>query len=125
MNKILFTLILILNVITVYSQPAERIIKVAVVPNSNNWNYNLNSKAIFDVTVTQNGIQMENIDVRYELSYDMLKPFKVEKATLKDGTISIDAGTMKTAGFLRCQVFVYRVEKNMRGVQQQDIYPKQ
>lgn len=115
MNKILFTLILILNVITVYSQPAERIIKVAVVPNSNNWNYNLNSKAVFDVTVTQNGIQMENIDVRYELSYDMLKPFKVEKATLKDGTISIDAGTMKTAGFLRCQVFAISGGKEYEG----------
>lgn len=115
MNKILFTLILILNVITVYSQPAERIIKVAVVPNSNNWNYNLNSKAVFDVTVTQNGIQMENINVRYELSYDMLKPFKVGKATLKDGTISIDAGTMKTAGFLRCQVFVISGGKEYEG----------
>lgn len=115
MNKILFTLTLILNVITVYSQPAERIIKVAVVPNSNNWNYNLNSKAIFDVTVAQNGIQMENIDVRYELSYDMLKPFKVEKTTLKDGTISIDAGTMKTAGFLRCQVFAISGGKEYEG----------
>jgi cephalosporin-C deacetylase-like acetyl esterase len=78
---------------------------VAVVPNSTDWNYNLGDKAVFDVTVTQNSIPVENVEVRYELSYDMMKPFKVEKTTLKNGKIRIDAGSLKTAGFLRCQVF--------------------
>ncbi|NDW10153.1 acetylxylan esterase [Dysgonomonas sp. 520] len=106
MRNSLLTLFILFCSLSALSQPSQKLVRVAVTPNSADWNYKLGEKAKFNVLVTQNGIQMQNVNISYELSHDMLPPFKKEATTLKDGKIEIDGGTMKDAGFLRCRVFV-------------------
>lgn len=103
--KFIITVICLLLSTSITAQ-SDRLIKVTVVPNSADWNLKPGEKAEFDVSVTKSNIPLTNIEIRYELSHDMMKPKKVEKVTLKDGKFRIDAGTMKTSGFLRCRVFV-------------------
>ena len=88
------------------AQPMKQMIQVSVVPNSENWLYKLGKDAVFTVTVTKNGIPMKGIKIRYELSQDMLEPFKQKELLLKDGITTINAGTLRKAGFLRCRAFV-------------------
>lgn len=57
-----------------FAQPQVRLIKVSVVPDSQDWNYALNKKAKFDISVTKNGIPVKDAEIRYELSYDMVCP---------------------------------------------------
>lgn len=89
----------------VFAQPAQRLITVSVAPDSETWLYKAGDKAKFNIAVKKNGIAVRNAEVKYELSFDMLPPFKEETAVLKDGALSLDAGTMKNPGFLRCRVF--------------------
>lgn len=98
-----------------FSQPAQKIVKVSITPNSNDWLYKSGDKVTFDVKVTQNGIPMKDIQVRYELSEDMMPPFKTESAVLKDGQLRISAGTMTKPGFLRCRVFAKHDNKEYEG----------
>ncbi|MCS2956755.1 hypothetical protein NXX53_05555 [Bacteroides salyersiae] len=65
------------------AQPMKQMIQVSVVPNSENWLYKLGKDAVFTVTVTKNGIPMKGIKIRYELSQDMLEPFKQKELPIK------------------------------------------
>lgn len=105
MKKHLLLLALMAITFSIWAQPAEKMVKVMITPNSADWNYKLNDKVKFDVLVTMNNIPLKDANIRYELSYDMMTPFKTEKTILKDGKMQIDAGTMKVPGFLRCRVF--------------------
>jgi len=89
-----------------FAQLPERLIMVMVAPNNTDWNYKTGEKAKFDVLVTKNRIPLVDVQVRYELSYDMMPAFKKETTVLKDGKMQINAGTMKAPGFLRCIVYV-------------------
>jgi len=91
--------------LSVSAQPAEKLVKVTVTPNSADWNYKPGDKAVFDVRVTMNNVLLKDVAVEYELSYDMMPAFEKKKENLKDGTMKIQAGTMKVPGFLRCRVF--------------------
>jgi len=102
----LLAFLLLLSSLTLFSQPAERMVKVLVTPDQPEWTYAVGQKVKFDVRVTKNNIPVNNVEIRYELSYDMMEPFKKETLVLKEGKLTVDAGTMKTAGFLRCRVFV-------------------
>jgi cephalosporin-C deacetylase-like acetyl esterase len=98
-----------------FAQPQVQLIKVSVVPDSQDWNYALNKKAKFDISVTQSGIPVKDIEIRYELSFDMMPPFKTATIILKDGKTQIEGGSMKTPGFLRCRVFANYNGKEYEG----------
>ncbi len=114
-NKILILLFLVVS-ISLFAQPREQLVKVTVTPNNYDWNYKIGEKTNFDVLVTMNGIPMRDVKIRYELSYDMMNPFKKEETVLKDGKLKIEAGSMKTPGFLRCRVFASYNEKEYEGL---------
>ena len=98
------------------AQPSEKLVKVVVKPNSNDWDYKLGQKVQFDILVTKNSIPLTDVKVRYELSQDMMDAFENKTLTLKDGSLKINAGTMKTAGFLRCRVFASYDGKEYEGL---------
>lgn len=106
MRTFLFTFLFSLFIGSVAAQPAERMIKIAITPNSEDWNYKTGQKASFEILVTQNSVPMKDVAVRYELSYDMMTPFQVKSLVLKEGKTKVDAGTMEKPGFLRCRVYV-------------------
>ena len=97
-------------------QPAERLIKVNIAPQHGNWMYKPGETVKFDVSVTKNDVLLPNAEISFEYGPEMLPPVKKDKQTLKDGKTVIDAGTMKTAGFLRCRVFAHYDGKNYEGL---------
>ena len=88
------------------AQPSDRLVKVTVAPQRADWVYKTGETVRFDVSVTKNDAPLPNVEIRYEFGPDMMPPAKTERLTLKDGKTVIDAGTMRTPGFLRCRVFV-------------------
>jgi len=95
------------TLINVYAVvPTEKLIVVNVMPNHENWCYKLGEKLSFSVNVLKSNIPLKDVEIRYELSQDMMPPFKVEMVHCNEGVATIDAGMMKKAGFLRCRVFV-------------------
>lgn len=82
------------------------LITVDVVTDKPGWNYKLGDKVIFNVTVSKFGQALENVEIKYELGLEKMPPIKKETLLLKNGAVKIDGGTLKSPGFLRCQVFV-------------------
>lgn len=115
MKKSLFLSFALCCSLLLFAQPQVQIVKVSVVPDSQDWNYALNKKAKFDISVTQSGIPVKDVEIRYELSYDMMPAFKTATITLKEGKAQIEGGSMKTPGFLRCRVFAKYNDKEYEG----------
>jgi cephalosporin-C deacetylase len=121
-----FSLILILNLIQNYSsmkiklpylflfilctslqafaQPAERLIKVIVAPDRDDWTYKIGQNVKFNVMVLKNGNLLKNTKISYEIGPEKMTPTQKDSTVLKDGSISLNGGTMNTSGFLRCIV---------------------
>lgn len=115
MKTSFLTLMLTLCTFLLNAQPAEQLVKIMITPNSEDWNYQTGQKAVFDLLVTKNSVPLKNVAIRYELSYDMMKPFRENSETLKEGKLKIEAGTMKVPGLLRCRVFVSYDGKEYEG----------
>jgi len=100
----------------VKAQPGEKLVKVHIAPQHGDWVYKPGETVKFDVSVTKNDVLLPNVEIRYELGPEMLPPVKKDKLTLKDGKTVIDAGTMKSAGFLRCRVYARYDGKDYDGL---------
>lgn len=70
----------------------------------------------FKVAVLKCNIPQDNLEVRYEISEDMMKPHQTGKQPLKNEKLEINAGTMKKEGFLRCRAFVTCQGREYEGV---------
>lgn len=97
-------LIALLVSVALHAQPAERFVKVIVGPDHNNWTYNVGEKAKFTISVLQNGNPVRDAKVWYEIGPEKMEPVKKDSATLSKGVTTVDGGTLKTPGFLRCIV---------------------
>jgi len=83
----------------------KTLVTVNVVPDKPGWNYKLGEKARFTVSITKSGQAIENAEISYEVGLEKMPPTKSEKLTLKNGSVTIDGGTVNSPGFLRCQVY--------------------
>ncbi len=85
------------------AQPVERFIKVVVAPDHSDWTYKVGEPVKFTITVLQNGNPLRDAKISYQVGPEKLEPtMKKENVVLPKGTLTIDGGTFKTAGFLRC-----------------------
>ena len=98
------------------AQPVERVVKIVVTPDHADWLYKLGEPAKFGVSVYRNNVLLTNAKLRYEVGPEKMEPTKKETVTSKDGTFSVDGGTMRTAGFLRCTVLADVDGKEYKGM---------
>jgi cephalosporin-C deacetylase len=104
MKRIIILLLVSISTIAAFSQPAEQMIKIVVAPDHADWKYASGEKVKFTISVLKFGNPVKNVPVVYEYGPERMKPVKKDSTTLTNGTMTLDAGTMKTAGFLRCIV---------------------
>src|SRR5690349_17189006 len=88
--------------VTLQAQPTEKYVKVVVAPDRDNWTYKTGEKVKFTITVLQNGNPLKGVKLRYEIGPEKMEAVKKESAELAKGSLTVDGGTMKTGGFLRC-----------------------
>ena len=99
-----------------YAQPAEQFIKVVVAPDHSDWTYKTGEPVKFTITVLQNGNILKNTVVKYETGPERMEATKKDSLLLPNGTLVVDAGTMKEPGFLRCVAFAIVNGKSYRGL---------
>lgn len=117
MNKRFPALVLVwLICVSLYAQPTEKIVKVIVAPDHTDWTYKIGESVKFSVSVLQYGNPIKNAKIRYEVGPEKMEPTKKEVLTLANGNTTIDGGTLKTGGFLRCTVVAEVEGKEYRGL---------
>lgn len=109
-------LLLVLASLSVHAQPAEKLLKVIVTPNHENWTADTKENISFDVSVYKNNQKLNNLLVTYEVGLEKQLPFKKGQEVLKNGLLKIDAGQLNSPGFLRCIIEVESDGKKYRGL---------
>ena len=87
-----------------WAQPTEQMVKVVVAPDHSDWLYKTGESVKFSVSVLQYGNPVKNAVIRYTVGPEKMDPIKKDSLALANGVLTIDGGTMKTPGFLRCTV---------------------
>jgi cephalosporin-C deacetylase len=99
-----------------FSQIPEQFVKVIVAPDHSDWIYSNGEKVKFTITVLQNGNALKNVFVKYEIGPEKMDPIKKDSQLLANGTLVVDAGSMKDPGFLRCIATTTINNKTYRGL---------
>src|SRR5690606_23169471 len=100
----------------VLAQPGQ-VVKVIVGPDHVDWTYKPGETAKFNVMVIRDGNLIKDVTVSYKVGPEKMDPTKTEdNVVLKKGTLTIDGGTMRTPGFLRCEVGAKVDGKEYRGL---------
>ena len=115
-SKVILFLFLFTINNTIFSQPIERLVKVIVAADHPDWTYKKGENVKFTISIFKNGNLLKDAKVRYEIGPEKQAPIKKELITLATGTQTIDAGTMKVPGFLRCVAIVEVDNKEYRNI---------
>lgn len=107
---------MLLSVLTVMAQPQERLYHISVYPADGQWTTQTGKKVKFNVLVTRCNVPYGDMELAYDVTEDMMKPHKTGKVKIHNGTGTIDAGTMKTPGFLRCRVYMKQGKMDYQGM---------
>jgi cephalosporin-C deacetylase len=102
---LLINILLWLSLAAVHAQPARRPVEVLVTADREDWTYKTGEKVQFTISVFRNGSLVKNVPIRYEIGLEKLEPTIKETKTSAEGKITVDGGTMKTPGFLRCVAY--------------------
>lgn len=87
-----------------WAQPAEQIVKLVVAPDHADWTYKQGENVKFTISVLQYGNAVKNAIIRYAIGPEKMEATKKDSLSLANGVLTIDGGTMRTPGFLRCTV---------------------
>jgi len=123
--KRLLLILCLFRFVNLAAQPSERFVKVIVTPDHADWLYKPGEPVKFMVSVYRNNVLLKGAKLRYEIGPEKMEPTKKETTTLKDGTMALDGGTMKTAGFLRCIATADVDGKEYRGLTTAGFAPDQ
>jgi len=112
----------------VNSQPPEQMIKVVVAPDRADWVYKTGEQVKFSISVLRYGNPLKNAVVRYSIGPEKMDPVRKDSLALSKGVLTVDGGTMKAPGFLRCTVTAFVDGKQYTkvataGFDPQDIQP--
>jgi cephalosporin-C deacetylase-like acetyl esterase len=98
------------------AQPPVARIKIIVAPDHTDWTYKVNEKVKFNISVLQEGNLVKGVKLVYQTGLEKMEPDKRDSLVLTSGITTIDAGTLKFPGFLRCVATVKINGKEYRGL---------
>lgn len=91
-------------------------IQVRVAPDHADWTYQTGQPVLFRISVIQDGHQIPNARVTYKIGPEMMPPTVEKTVTVSADGLTVEAGTMREPGFLRCLVTYEAGGKTYRGL---------
>ena len=89
-------------------------IQVNVVPDHQDWTYEVGQTATFKVSVTRSATLLDNVTIDYAAGPEMYQDVKKTGVVLKDGTLTLK-GKMTKPGFYRVDVTAHVGGKEYKG----------
>jgi cephalosporin-C deacetylase len=104
MKKIFFLVLAFVFPLKIMAQPTEKLIKVIVGCDKDDWAYKIGQAAKFNVMVLKNGSPLKNVKIKYSVGPEKMKVTMQDSMVLNNGSTVISGGSMPNEGFLRCIV---------------------
>lgn len=98
------------------AQIPEQLVKIIVTPDNENWQYAEGRKVRFTVQVLHHYQGLKGIFAHYEVGPEKMEPVLRDSVLLDGEPFTVDAGTLKSPGFLRCVVTVGFEGRRYRGL---------
>ncbi len=108
--------LLFLATFAAFAQESLGTYQVRVSLDKANWVYELNEPTKFTIAVTLNNSQVAGLPLKYSCGMEMMPPIIEKTVTTTAQPLTIDGGTLKEAGFLRCIATVEKDGKTYRGL---------
>src|SRR3954451_17888764 len=104
----------------------ERIgsVQVRVSTDRSEWRYEPGQPVRFHITAVQDGHPLSGLQVNWRIGPEMMPPKIDQTGTLTDDGLTVDGGTMKEPGFLRCIAVVEHNGKTYRGLATAAFHPE-
>lgn len=112
----LFLSILFLSVPFTSAQENLGTYQVRVSLDKPNWIYEFNEPAKFTIAITLNNSNVAGLPLKYSCGLEMMPPTLEKTVTTTNQPLTIDGGSLKEPGFLRCIVTVEKDGKTYRGL---------
>ena len=94
------------------AQPSVKKVQVIMVPDHSDAVYKLGEKVKLQVIALDCGVKLNNVEVKYQISKDLMPAHKEGALKLKGNEGVIEAGTMKEPGYLRVKATVQHQGKS-------------
>jgi cephalosporin-C deacetylase-like acetyl esterase len=113
-KSFLLVITAILLAIPTVAQIRGNSIQVNVVPDHQDWTYEVGQTATFKVSVTRSATLLDNVTIDYAAGPEMYQDVKKTGVVLKDGTLTLK-GKMTKPGFYRVDVTAHVGGKEYKG----------
>ena len=120
----IFLLLLLWMVMPVQAQIRGNSIQVTVMPDHQDWHYEVGQTATFKVNVTKENALLDGVTIDYACGPEMYQDVKKQGVVLKDGTLTLK-GKMTKPGFYRVDVTAHVDEKEYKGACSAAFSPEQ
>jgi len=124
-KSFIFIAFLIFAALRVPAQENLGTYQIRVAPDEADWTYELNQPAKFTVAITLNSNQIAGLPVKYSCGLEAMPPTIEKSGTTTAQSLTIDAGSLKEPGFLRCIVTMETGGKSYRGLATAGFRPDQ
>ncbi|MDQ3181430.1 MAG: acetylxylan esterase [Acidobacteriota bacterium] len=100
------------------AQSQERLgnYQVRVVPDRDDWTYELNQPAKFTISVSLDGHQVAGLPLKYSCGAETMPPTIEKNVTTTAQTLTVEGGTLDKPGFLRCIATMETGGRSYRGL---------
>jgi len=112
----LFIFIFAVSFFAAQAQKSLGTYQIRVAPDRDDWTYQLNQPVKFAVSVTLNNRQVSGLPVKYSCGLEQMPPMIEKTVTTSAQSFTIEAGTLKEPGFLRCTVTMETGGQTYRGL---------
>jgi cephalosporin-C deacetylase len=99
-----------------HAQDRTGAVQVRVTTDRSDWRYQPGQPVRFRIVAIQDGHPLSGAKVRYQIGPEMMPPRVDQTATLPNEGLTVDGGTMREPGFLRCIAQVEHEGKTYRGL---------
>lgn len=106
MKVIKIHLVLLFLALSITNAVSQQKFGITITPNHEDWTYHLGEKVQFIVTITEEVPSNSTFSVHYEIGPEKMPHTISKKIQVKGGKVSIEGGSMRYPGFLRCKVTV-------------------
>lgn len=114
--KAFFFVFFLAAIVSVKAQESVGNYQIRVAPDRDDWTYQLNQTAKFNIAVTLNNRQVSGLPLKYACGLEAMSPRLEKTVTTTANVLTIEAGSLSEPGFLRCIVTMEKDGVTYRGL---------